>query len=109
VIEFKTLADNDNLFIINQFAKNKLVEIFLFKDDFFSATKLLEELTKEENNSIFIDKSTFLLGLAYLYGTKEISKAKETFQKILEKFPNSIYFDRARVELNSIQSKNELK
>jgi tetratricopeptide (TPR) repeat protein len=104
--EFKTLADNDNLFVINQFAKSKLAEIFICKDDFFSAEKLLEELSREDNSLIFVDKSTFLLGMTYLYGSKDIPKAKETFQKILEKFPNSIYFDRARVELNSIQTKN---
>lgn len=104
--EFKTLADNDNLFIINQFAKEKLAEIFLSKEDFSSAVNLLESITKDENIAIFVDKSTFLLGLTYLNGLKDVSKAKETFQKILEKFPNSIYFDRARDELNSISTKN---
>ena len=104
--EFKTLADNDNLFIINQFAKIKLAEIFLSRDNFFSAAQLLKSIIKDENTSIFADKCTFLLGLTYFYGLRDIPKSIETFQKILEKFPNSIYFDRARDELNSIQTKN---
>lgn len=105
-IEFKTLADNDNLFIINQFAKIKLAEIYLSNENFFSATQLLESIINDEKSSIFADKCTFLLGMTYLHGIKDIPKSIETFQKILEKFPNSIYFDRARDELNSIQTKN---
>lgn len=108
-IEFKTLGDNDNLFIINQFAKFRLAEIFILENDFSSATQILEKLSAEEKLAIFAEKSTFLLGNSYLYGMFDSEKSSKTFQKLLENFPNSIYFDHARDELNRIQTKNGQK
>ena len=105
-IEFKTLGDNDNLFIINQFAKLKLAEIFIAENDFFSALQILEKLSTDEKMAIFAEKATFLLGNTYLYGIHDPVKAAQIYQKLLENFPNSIYFDRARDELNRLQTKN---
>jgi tetratricopeptide (TPR) repeat protein len=102
--ELKTLGDNDNLFIINQFAKNKLAEIFLAENDYSSAAEILKTIISDEKNAIFVDKSTYYLGLTYLYGLKDIGKATESLEKILEIFPNSIYFDLAREKLNSIKT-----
>jgi len=101
-VEFKTLGDNDKLFIINQFAKMKLAEIFLNDNNFFEAAALLEKLSNTENNAIFAEKATFLLANTLFYGTKDLTKARQTYQKILESFPNSIYFDRARDEINRL-------
>lgn len=105
-IEFKTLGDNDNLFIINQFAKMKVAEIFISESNYFSALPLLESLVKDEKSSIFCEKATFLFANTFLYGTLDLKKASETFQNLLENFPNSIYFDRARDELNRLKTKN---
>ena len=104
--EFKTLGDNDNLFVINQFAKLKLAEIFIAENDFFSALQILEKLSADEKAAIFAEKAIFLLANTYLYGIHDPVKAAQIYQKLLENFPNSIYFDRARDELNSIQTKN---
>lgn len=101
-IEFKALGDNDNLFIINQFARMKVAEIFISENDFISAIPLLEKLSMNENNSIFAEKATFLLAKTFLYGMRDPLKASQTYQKILENFPNSIYFDRARDEINRL-------
>lgn len=101
-VEFKALGDNDNLFIINQFANMKVAEIFISESNYFSAVPLLEKLSKSENNAIFAEKATFLLGNTLLYGMRDPIKASQTYQKILENFPNSIYFDRARDEINRL-------
>jgi len=105
-IEFKTLADNPNLFILNEFANYKLAEIFLMTDDFFSAVQILEKLSNNEKVAIFADKSTFLLGLTYQFGLGDLTKASSNYQKLLEKFPNSLYFDKAREYLNAISNKS---
>ncbi len=107
--EFKTLGDNDNLFVINQFAKFRLAEIFILDNDFSSAVQILEKLSVDEKFAIFAEKSTFLLGNTYLYGLVDLEKSSKSFQKLLENFPNSIYFDHARDELNRIQTKNGQK
>ncbi len=105
-IEFKTLGDNDNLFIINQFAKIKTAIIFISENNFFSAISLLEELITNEKSVIFKEKAYFLLANTHLYGTGDPAKATKTYKKLLENFPNSIYFDRVRDELNRLQTKN---
>jgi tetratricopeptide (TPR) repeat protein len=104
-IEFKTLSDNPNIFILNNFAKIKFAEMLIVDDDFSLAIKVLEDQSESGKTELFADKSTFLLGLCYKYGTKEFSKAAETFKKLLEKFPNSLYFDHCREQLQGINSK----
>lgn len=106
VVEFKTLADNPNLFVLNGFANYRLAEIFLVKDDFFSAAQILEKLSNDEKVSIFADKSTFLLGMTFQFGLGDFVKASQVYQKLLEKFPNSLYFDKAREYLNAITNKS---
>jgi tetratricopeptide (TPR) repeat protein len=104
-IEFKTLSDNPNIFILNNFAKIKFAEMLIVDDDYSLAIKVLENASEAGKSEIFADKSTFLLGLCYKYGIKDFSKAGETFEKLLEKFPNSLYFDHCREELQGINSK----
>ncbi|HOI29250.1 MAG TPA: tetratricopeptide repeat protein [Melioribacteraceae bacterium] len=105
-IEFKTLADNSNLFVINEFAKYKLAEILISEENFFEASKILEELSDELKAAIFADKSTLLLGMTYQFGLNDPQRGAAIYQKLLEKFPNSLYFDTAREYLNSISIKN---
>ena len=105
-IEFKTLSDRPNLFILNDFAKINFCEMLLAENDLPTAVKILEELGKTENNSIFTEKATFLLAKCYQYGIKDLQKAAQIYQKLLETFPNSLYFDRAREALQSLSSKN---
>lgn len=108
-IEFKTLADNSNLFILNEFAKYNLAKIFLIEDNFSLAIKTLEELVEDKKTSILADKSTFLLGLTYEHGIGDLYKASGIYQKLLENFPNSLYLDKVREYLNAISNKSEKK
>lgn len=102
--EFKTLSENDNLFLINQFAKLKIAEILIAQNKFFEAEEILKKLSESEENGVFSEKSLFLLAQTQKYGEKNIEAAKKTYALILEKFPNSIYFDRVREELNAISN-----
>lgn len=104
--KFKTLADNPNLFIINEFANYKFSEMMLAEDEISLAVQTLEKISESSKNPIFSDKSTFLLAITYQYGLKDRQKASEYYQKILEKFPNSLYFDCARDSLNKLQTNN---
>lgn len=100
--EFKTLSDNGNLFLINDFARIKFAELLIAQNDFSSAVKILEETSQNQKSGIFAEKSTFLLAQCYELGIKDIQKATQIYQKLLETFPNSLYFDRAREVLNGI-------
>ena len=105
-IEFKTLSDRSNLFVLNDFAKIYFSEMLLTENDLRAAINNLEDITKTGNNSIFGEKATFLLALCYQFGTKNLQKAVQIYQKLLDTFPNSLYFDRAREALNSLLTKN---
>ncbi len=103
-VEFKALSDNPNLFIINDFAKIKLAEIAIAENDYSFAIKLLEEGLENKKITIFEEKSTFLLAQCYHYGIKNLQKAEEIYKKLLEFFPNSLYFDRVREQLFILNS-----
>ncbi|MCX6169252.1 MAG: tetratricopeptide repeat protein [Ignavibacteriales bacterium] len=105
-IEFKTLSDQPNLFILNDFAKIYFVEMLIAQNDLLNAIKVLEEASENQKSAIFVDKSTFLLAQCYQYGTKDLLKAAQVYQKLLETFPNSLYFDRAREALKGLSNKN---
>lgn len=104
IIEFKTLSENDNLFLINQFAKYKLAEILIFFNKFLEAEEILESLSKNQENQLFNEKTMFLLAQTQKHGEKNYDKAKKTYTQILEFYPNSLYFDRVREELNAISN-----
>lgn len=108
-IEFKTLADNPNLFILNEFAKIKFAEMLIAENDLPFAIKILEEAVESQNSAIFAEKSTFLLAQCFQYGIQDPMKATIFYQKILEKFTNSLYFNRAREQLNILQTKDGKK
>jgi tetratricopeptide (TPR) repeat protein len=107
--ELKTLSDDNNLFIINDFAKIKLAELFVAENNYSEAVKILEDLSENKKSSLFVEKSTFLLAECFQYGINNFEKAVKIYQNLLETFPNSLYFDRAREALNSIQTKNGKK
>jgi tetratricopeptide (TPR) repeat protein len=104
--ELKALAENPNLFVLNEFANYKFAEMLIAKNDLSIAIQTLEVLSENQKNSIFADKSLFLLAKAYQFGKKDIQKAVENYQKLLEKFPDSLYFDRARDLLKDFKTNN---
>jgi len=105
-IEFKTLAKNPNLFVLNEFANYKFAEMLIAKNDLNYAIQILDISLKNLNDSIFADKSLFLLAKTFQFGKKDIQKAVENYQKLLEKFPDSLYFDRARDLLKDFKTNN---
>ncbi len=104
--EYKTLADNPNLFIINEFVNLKFAEMLLANDELPEAIKVLEILYDDTKTAILADKAIFILAQTYQFGIKNYQKASEIYQKLLEKFPNSLYFDRARDYLKDLKTKN---
>jgi tetratricopeptide (TPR) repeat protein len=80
--------------------------MLIAENDLPTAVKVLEESIKNQNNAIFVEKSIFLLAQCYQFGIKDLQKAATTYQKLLESFPNSLYFDRAREALQGLSTKN---
>ncbi len=98
------LSDKENLLIWNSFARYKAAEIFIVDHKLAEAESALKSISKDEKPSLVKDKALFLLGKLYQFGLKEEKKAIGTYQKLLENFPNSLYLDKVRVFINSIQT-----
>lgn len=104
--EFKSLADNPDLFILNEFSRYKFAEMLIALNDLPTALKVLELISENSKTGIFSDKSLFLLSKVYHFGIKDKIKAAQYYQKLLEKFPNSLYFELTREYLSNLQTNN---
>jgi tetratricopeptide (TPR) repeat protein len=105
---YKLLSENQNLFLLSDLAKYKFAEIQLAMNNLPLAIESLKNLTEIELKTMFSDKALFLLGNTYLYGIADKENARKTFEKLLELFPNSLYFDKSRQIINVITN-NENK
>ncbi|MFH0733320.1 MAG: tetratricopeptide repeat protein [bacterium] len=97
---YLSLSENHDLFFLKNLALYYYSEMMIALNLYPNAVIFLENLSNTENMNIFGDKSLFLLGNLYNYGFNDKNNAKICFQKLLEKFPNSLYIDQARDFLN---------
>ncbi len=103
----KVLASNDKLFLLNDLAVFKLAQIKVAQNEFNPAIEILEGIQENELITAYSDKALFLLGNVYQFGVSNITKAEDSYKKLLEKFPNSLYFDTTRQILNVIRNKEK--
>ncbi|MFH1195260.1 MAG: tetratricopeptide repeat protein [bacterium] len=101
---YKTLSEDKNLFILNSLSKFKMAQMDIALNNYSSAIAILEKISNDEENKLYSDKALFLLGNTYRFGIKDLSKANEAYKKFLEKFPNSLYFDKVRESINVINT-----
>jgi NMD protein affecting ribosome stability and mRNA decay len=59
--------------------------------------------------NIYEDKFLFLLGIDFYYGLKQPNKAKKILTKLLEKYPTSLYYNKARKIITEIKSTENKK
>jgi len=95
LLEFKKLAENDNLFLLKDFAAIRYAELLLALNNYQEAGIFLEEVSNCDEVNIFKDRFLYLLGSNYYYGLKDYDKARESLTKLFEEFQNSIYYSKA--------------
>lgn len=100
--EFKRLADNKNLLLLNDISKFKYAQMQIALNNYNEAVQALEELSGGTIKNVYSDKALYLLGNTYLYALNNDEKASGVFQNLLDTFPNSLYFDKSRQMLNVI-------
>lgn len=107
--EFGDLALNENLIFLNELSQLRMSEIFIALGNYAEASVELEKIVERENLSVFNDKSLYLLGNVYEYALNDSAKALFYYEKVLAKYPSSIYFDRARKKVNDLtQEKRDI-
>lgn len=77
-------------------------KISILEKKFEQAKEYLKESLKKYPYELTADDALYILSDIYLNQTKEISLAKETLEKIIIDYPNSIYVIEARKLLNEL-------
>ncbi|MBI9071817.1 MAG: tetratricopeptide repeat protein [Melioribacteraceae bacterium] len=101
--ELKLLTENKNLFLLNDFAAFKYSEILITLNNFKSAIIVLEKIAENEIFTAFSDKGLYLLALTYENGIEDKETALKVYEKLLEKFPNSLYLNKSRKKINLLK------
>ena len=98
------ITDNTQNFILRDIAEFDLAKILIAREDYEKAIELLDALTKREESALYSDKALYLIGEIYFRGLKKFDKAQKIFENLLEKYPNSIYLNSSRENINEIIS-----
>ncbi|NOX17535.1 MAG: tetratricopeptide repeat protein [Chlorobi bacterium] len=98
------IADNTKNFILRDMVDFDLAEILIARENYIKAVDLLDGLTKREESALYSDKALYMIGEIYFRGLKELDKAQKIFENLLEKYPNSIYLNSSRENINEIIS-----
>ena len=105
LVEFDKLAANPSLLLLNDLAKFRIAQIQLAMNNLPLAIENMQKIADSEVKSAYSDKALYLQANTFLYGVKNVDKAKESLEKLLELFPNSLYFDKSRQIINGIITK----
>ncbi len=103
--KYSIIAQNQQAFTLNNIAQFKNAEMLLAMNKLDSAMTQFEKISDEGNQNIYADNALFLLGKIYEYGLNDAPKAVEIYEKLLAKFPNSLYLDDARAEIIKLKDK----
>lgn len=102
--EFKNLADNNNLYLLKDFAALRYIELIIALNNYKEAVIFLEEISNCDEDNIYKDRFLYLLGSCYYYGMQNNDKALLTLTIFFDEFPNSIYFNKARKIISEINA-----
>ncbi|MEE9431254.1 MAG: tetratricopeptide repeat protein [Melioribacteraceae bacterium] len=102
--KFKLLSENENLFILKDIAALNYAKILIALNEYTNANIFLEKIANCDVANIYADKFLFLWGINYNFGLQQQDKAVATLTLLLDKYPNSIYFEKARKIISEIKT-----
>lgn len=94
--KYREVAGDKKSLMVAALAKLRTAEMEIALDKYNEAKITLSEIADSGSENIYADKALYLLAKIFEYGTKEIKKAVETYEKLLASFPSSLYLDEAR-------------
>lgn len=100
---YKSLTNDPQKLMLQNLACLREAEMELAMNNTDSATAQLLRIADENEKNIYADNALYLLGKIYQYGLGNNAKAVETYENLLAKFPNSLYLDDARAEINKLR------
>ncbi|MGE5682575.1 MAG: tetratricopeptide repeat protein [Bacillota bacterium] len=103
---YSKLSSNENLLTVKDLAALRYAEMALALNDLPNTITLLSAISSQGDKNIYADKAVFLLGEVYQYSMNDAAKAVESYENLLAKFPNSLYLDEARENINEMKKKS---
>ena len=103
--KFKEVAGEKTKFMLQNLSELRNAEMELAMNNLDSAVVLLNKIVDEGDANIYADKALYLEGKIYQFGLNQINEAVKAYEKLLAKFPNSLYLDEARVQINKLKDK----
>ncbi|PID63141.1 MAG: hypothetical protein CR986_00285 [Ignavibacteriae bacterium] len=98
------ISENENLFILKDYAAIKYAEILIALDKYEEAGKFLEKKLNSDKDNIFLDRYLYLLGSNYFYGKKDKKNALIYLTRVIDEFQNSFYYNKARTLISKINT-----
>jgi tetratricopeptide (TPR) repeat protein len=102
---YKIVAEEPQKFMLENLADLRVAEMDLAENNIDSASSRFRKIADDVNNNIFADKALYLLGKILQYDLENKTKAVETYENLLAKFPNSLYLEEARAEIIKLRDK----
>ncbi|WP_290660291.1 tetratricopeptide repeat protein [Ignavibacterium sp.] len=102
---YEEIALNPQAFVLHSICKLRSAEMELALNNYPEALKKLGAIVDEEEKNIYSDKALYLTAKIYEYGIIDYSKAIDSYQKLLGRFPKSIYLDEARERIQHLREK----
>lgn len=102
---YEEIALNPQAFVLHSICKLRSAEMEMALNNYPEALKKLGAIVDEEEKNIYSDKALYLTAKIYEYGIVDFSKAIDSYQKLLARFPKSIYLDEARERIQHLREK----
>jgi tetratricopeptide (TPR) repeat protein len=99
------IEKNEQAIFLKNYASITKMECEIALDNFPTALKIGELIVLQENLNLFADKALFLSAQIYQFGIGSDKQAIDIYEQLLAKFPNSLYLDKAREEINHLRKK----
>jgi tetratricopeptide (TPR) repeat protein len=99
------IEKNEEAIFLRNYASITKMECEIALDNYPTALKIGEIIVSQENLNLFGDKALFLSAQIYQFGIGSNKQAIDLYEQLLVKFPNSLYLDKAREEINHLRKK----
>ena len=103
--KYKIIAENPQAFLLRGISQFREAQMELALNNYSKSLNLLQNIANEGEKNIYADKALYLVGKIYQFSLNETNKAVEAYEKLLEKFPNSLYLDEVRNQIKKLRNK----
>ena len=102
---YSMLSKNQNLLTLRDLSSFRDAEMLIAMNKLPEAITQLKDISDQKEKNIYSDRALFLLGKVYQFGIRDYANAQQSYENLLANFPNSLYLDDARENINLLKNK----